>query len=132
MMLLNFNGESTATEKGVKFAEEFLDHIRERLVEFQQETGTMFNLEATPGEGTCHRFAKEDKKIPIINTCYLVDEYTGITLYYEHYYGSLLDKTECVITNQKVKGLGFKKLFFMLDRGYFSSKNIEDLANDEF
>lgn len=61
-MLLNFNGESTATEKGVKFAEEFLDHIRERLVEFQQETGTMFNLEATPGEGTCHRFAKEDKK----------------------------------------------------------------------
>ena len=76
--------------------------------------------------------AKEDKKIPIINTCYLVDEYTGITLYYEHYYGSLLDKTECVITYQKVKGLGFKKLFFMLDRGYFSSKNIEDLANDEF
>lgn len=61
-MLLNFNGETTATPDGIKFAEEFLDHIRDRLKEFQQETGNMYNLEATPGEGTCYRFAKEDKK----------------------------------------------------------------------
>jgi len=61
-MLLNFNGESTASEKGIEFAEEFLDYIRDRLKEFQQETGNMYNLEATPGEGTCYRFAKEDKK----------------------------------------------------------------------
>ncbi len=61
-MLLNFNGETTATKEGIAFAEEFLDHIRDRLKEFQQETGNMYNLEATPGEGTCYRFAKEDKK----------------------------------------------------------------------
>lgn len=61
-MLLNFNGTSTADEEGIKFAKEFLDHIRMRLVEFQQETGNLYNLEATPGEGTCYRFAKEDKK----------------------------------------------------------------------
>lgn len=61
-MLLNFNGTSTADEEGIKLAKEFLDHIRMRLVEFQQETGNLYNLEATPGEGTCYRFAKEDKK----------------------------------------------------------------------
>lgn len=59
---MNFNGTSTADEEGIKFAKEFLDHIRMRLVEFQQETGNLYNLEATPGEGTCYRFAKEDKK----------------------------------------------------------------------
>lgn len=61
-MLLNFNGESTCTEAGIAFAKEFLDHIRMRLVEFQQETGNLYNLEASPGEGACYRFAKEDRK----------------------------------------------------------------------
>ena len=61
-MLLNFNGTSTADKEGIAFAEEFLEYIRSRLKEFQEETGNMYNLEATPGEGTCYRFAKEDKK----------------------------------------------------------------------
>ena len=39
-----------------------LDHVRERLVAFQEETGNMYNLEATPAEGTTYRFAKEDRK----------------------------------------------------------------------
>ena len=41
---------------------EFLDHIRMRMVEFQEQTGHLFNLEATPAEGTTYRFAKEDRK----------------------------------------------------------------------
>ena len=49
-------------ERGHSFACEILDHIRNRIVEFQEETGTLFNLEATPAEGTTYRFAKEDKK----------------------------------------------------------------------
>jgi len=51
-----------ADERGHAFACEILDHIRQRIVEFQEETGTLFNLEATPAEGTTYRFAKEDKK----------------------------------------------------------------------
>jgi ribonucleoside-triphosphate reductase len=39
-----------------------LDHVRGRMVEFQESTGHMYNLEATPAEGTTYRFAKEDKK----------------------------------------------------------------------
>lgn len=47
---------------GYDFAVRFLDHVRERIVAFQEETGHMYNLEATPAEGTTYRFAKEDKK----------------------------------------------------------------------
>ena len=39
-----------------------LEHIRLKMVDFQEETGNLYNLEATPAEGTTYRFAKEDKK----------------------------------------------------------------------
>lgn len=50
------------TEQGEQLAVKLLDHIRERMLEFQEKTGHMYNLEATPAEGTTYRFAKEDKK----------------------------------------------------------------------
>ena len=44
-----------------------LDHVNERLVSFQEETGNLYNLEATPAEGATYRFAKEDaKRFPTI------------------------------------------------------------------
>jgi ribonucleoside-triphosphate reductase (formate) len=60
----NFSGDAfnIADERGHAFASEMLDHIRERIVYFQEETGNLFNLEATPAEGTTYRFAKEDRK----------------------------------------------------------------------
>ena len=54
--------EDITTPDGRAMAIEFLDHVRARLVEIQQETGHMYNLEATPAEGTTYRFAKEDAK----------------------------------------------------------------------
>ena len=63
-MIRNFTGdhEDITTEWGHAFALRFLDHIRARITGYQTETGTMFNLEATPAEGTTYRFAKEDRK----------------------------------------------------------------------
>jgi ribonucleoside-triphosphate reductase len=63
-MIRNFtnNKEDITTEKGHAFAIEFLDHVRQNLLSYQSEQGTMYNLEATPAEGTTYRFAKEDKK----------------------------------------------------------------------
>ena len=63
-MILNFSsGETNIVEtKGQRLASEILDHIRRRMVEFQEKTGNLYNLEATPAEGTTYRFAKEDKK----------------------------------------------------------------------
>jgi len=63
-MIRNFTGdaEDITTEWGHAFALRFLDHVRERIVVFQEETGHMYNLEATPAEGTTYRFAREDAK----------------------------------------------------------------------
>ena len=51
-----------AAEWGQHFAEEVLQFMRMKLVTFQEETGNLYNLEATPAEGTTYRFAKEDRK----------------------------------------------------------------------
>lgn len=61
--ITNFKpGESMATPKGREFAEKVLDFMRKKLEEYQKETGNIYNLEATPGEGTTYRFARMDKK----------------------------------------------------------------------
>ena len=63
-MIRNFTSdkEDITTESGYEFALRFLDHIRARILQIQEETGHMYNLEATPAEGTTYRFAKEDRK----------------------------------------------------------------------
>jgi len=60
--LLNFLGEDIGSRRGRKFALEVLDFMRQRLIEYQKETGNLYNLEATPGEGTSYRQAKSDKE----------------------------------------------------------------------
>ena len=62
--IMNFTGgkENISTEYGEAFALEILDFMRGILKEFQESTGNMYNLEATPAEGTTYRFAREDKK----------------------------------------------------------------------
>jgi anaerobic ribonucleoside-triphosphate reductase len=63
-MIVNFTGkqDTVTSTTGIEFASEILEHIRGRMKEFQEETGNLYNLEATPAEGTTYRFAKEDKK----------------------------------------------------------------------
>ncbi len=61
-MIRNFSGDSEdiTTAGGMALADRFLDRIRGRMLEFQDQTGNMYNLEATPAEGTTYRFARED------------------------------------------------------------------------
>ena len=63
-MIRNFTADEhdITTEFGHALAIRLLDHVRARMLEFQEETGHMYNLEATPAEGTTYRFAKEDRK----------------------------------------------------------------------
>ena len=63
-MIRNFTGgaHDITTVWGHHFACRILDHVRSRIREFQEDTGHMYNLEATPAEGTTYRFAKEDRK----------------------------------------------------------------------
>ncbi len=59
---LNLFGENIASRHGQKFAKKVMDFMRSKLREFQDETGNIYNLEATPAEGTSYRLAKIDKK----------------------------------------------------------------------
>jgi ribonucleoside-triphosphate reductase len=63
-LIRNFTGDEhdITTPWGHAFAARLLDHVRARMVAFQEETGNLYNLEATPAEGTTYRFAKEDRK----------------------------------------------------------------------
>ncbi len=63
-MVRNFTSDAhdITSDWGHAFAVSFLDHVRQRIVDFQEETGHLYNLEATPAEGTTYRFAKEDNK----------------------------------------------------------------------
>jgi ribonucleoside-triphosphate reductase len=58
---MNFLGKGIQTPEGREFALEILNFMRQKLADFQEETGNIYNLEATPGEGTAYRLAKHDK-----------------------------------------------------------------------
>ena len=76
--------------------------------------------------------AKVDENLPDIQTAMFVDEETGIPIYYEHFFGSLNDKTQTPYTLEHVQDLGFKKIFAIMDRGYFSKKCLKSFNNIEF
>lgn len=64
-MLKNFFEDESidlSTETGIEFSIELLDFMRTKMLEYQDRTGNLYNLEATPAEGTTYRFAKEDIK----------------------------------------------------------------------
>lgn len=61
-LLLNFLGIDITSKEGNQFAEKVMRFMRDKLQEFQEETGHIYNLEATPAEGTTYRLAKLDKK----------------------------------------------------------------------
>jgi ribonucleoside-triphosphate reductase len=66
---LNILGEDITSKNGHKFALAVLDFMRDKIVSFQQETGNLYNLEATPAEGASYRLAKIDKEeLPAIIT----------------------------------------------------------------
>jgi ribonucleoside-triphosphate reductase len=60
--LLNLFGEDITSAKGQEFALKIMDFMREKLAEYQEESGNIYNLEATPAEGTSFRLAKRDKE----------------------------------------------------------------------
>ena len=63
-MIRNFTDDTDniSSHEGIKFSTEILEYMRTKMIAFQEETGNLYNLEATPAEGTTYRFAKEDKK----------------------------------------------------------------------
>jgi len=80
--LLNLYGISIAEPEGQAFSIKVLDFMRDRLMNFQEETGHIFNLEATPAEGSSYRLAKKDlERYPDIRI-YNLEQYGGKIPYY--------------------------------------------------
>ncbi len=86
--LLNFMNKSIADPEGIKFAEKVMEYMRDKLADFQEETGDIFNLEATPAEGTSYSLARKDKV-----------RYPDIRIYNQEKYKSNGDKVEPYYTN---------------------------------
>jgi ribonucleoside-triphosphate reductase len=61
--LLNFIGKDISSDQGQEFAKEILDMMREKLMDYQNDTNYLYNLEASPAEGATYRFAKKDKEL---------------------------------------------------------------------
>lgn len=79
----NFLGCNIADPKGQEFALKVLDFMRDQLLEFQQETGVNYNLEATPAEGASYRLALKDKeKYPEIKCANEADYRRGAAPFY--------------------------------------------------
>lgn len=64
-MIRNYTNDiyDISSEQGIEIASDILDHMRKKIQSYQEESGNLYNLEATPAEGTTYRFAKEDRKI---------------------------------------------------------------------
>lgn len=77
-MCLNFLGKDILSQEGHDLAKEVGEHIRTKLIEFQEETGHLYNYEASPSESTCYRLAKKDKE----NFNGIISQGTDDNIYY--------------------------------------------------
>lgn len=94
--LLNFMNKSIGDPEGKKFAEKVMDHMREKMADFQEETGDIYNLEATPAEGASYRLARTDKA-----------RYPDIRTYNQEFYGNGGKGTEPYYTNSTQLPVGY-------------------------
>jgi len=99
--LLNFMNRSIADTDGKEFAEKVMDHMRNRLSDYQEETGNIFNLEATPAEGASYRLARTDKQ-----------KYPDIRIYNQEKYNNNGDKIEPYYTNSTQLPSGYTSDIF--------------------
>ena len=99
--LLNFMNKSIGDPEGKIFAEKVMDHMREKMADFQEETGDIYNLEATPAEGTSYRLARMDKA-----------KYPEIRTYNQEFYGGAKRNVEPYYTNSTQLPVGFTNDIF--------------------
>lgn len=69
--------------------------------------------------------AKDDDTLPDVNFSLAYDQDNGVPYYYELYQGSIIDNTQCTFMVDRAKSYGYRNVGFLLDRGYFSTHNIQ-------
>ena len=76
--------------------------------------------------------AKDDKGLPVFNLSIAMDKTNRVPLFYEEYPGSITDVSQFTFMVDKVIEYGYKKIGFILDRGYFSKENINYIDNNDY
>jgi len=95
--LLNFMNKSIGDKEGKVFTEKVLNHMRDKMADYQEETGNIFNLEATPAEGASYRLSRIDKA-----------QYPDIRIYnQEKYNGGRRRNVEPYYTNSTQLPVGY-------------------------
>ena len=105
----------------------------------QERALTAYALDSTNHNTSCKNndmaefgAAKKKEGLPDINFAAFVDEKTGIPVYYELFFGSLLDKSQTPFAIKNAERLGFQKLFIVMDRGYYRKEVFEAFEGMSF
>lgn len=77
-------------------------------------------------------YAKDDDEKTQVNISYVINQENSLPLFYEVYNGSVIDNTQCSYMIEKVKEFGYEKIGVIVDRGYFSKKNIDELRKNDY
>ncbi len=93
---------------------------------------TNINTTAEGIEMAEYGHAKEDNDIPVVNYSAAYDQDRSIPLFYETYPGSIIDNTQCDVMVERAKEYGHENVGFILDRGYFSARNIKHLTKQGY
>ena len=122
------------TDQRVGFLNEWNDKRDHREKIYISYDSTNKNCQAGDIRMVEYGHAKDDKSLPIINYSIAYDTTNREPLFYEEYAGSIVDISQLQYMLEKANGYGYKKVGFILDRGYFSRENIEymDKCNYDF
>ena len=122
------------TDQRVGFLNEWNDKRDHREKIYISYDSTNKNCQAGDIRMVEYGHAKDDKSLPIINYSIAYDTTNREPLFYEEYAGSIVDISQLQYMLERARGYGYKKVGFILDRGYFSRENIEymDKCNYDF
>ena len=126
--LSNFFNDYLSHERIKEFLEawlkEQLSHSNTANIDINFDS-TNFNVSSKNMESAEHGKPKVDEGLPQINIAYFLDHTTGLPIYYDMYYGSIIDMEHCQTAMEKIRAIkpGIHASFIM-DRGYFSSANL--------
>jgi transposase len=116
---------SITEDQSVEFLNDWNERKDHREKIYISYDSTNKNCQAGDIEMAEYGHAKDEKGLPIFNYAIAYDTHNNEPLFYEKYPGSINDVAQLQFMLDKVKGYGYKKIGFILDRGYFSKGNIE-------
>ena len=124
------------TKIGIQEIEDFLmqwNQIqKEKTGIYISHDSTNMNTTADGIEMAEFGHAKDDNEIPQVNISYAVNQSDATPLFYEMYPGSIVDNAQCSYMVDRAKEYGYQDVGFILDRGYFSMKNIKYFDDNEY